>query len=228
MSSGGLVRGGRGELPLREVLLPYPHLACAMRRDTEPIAREYEAAHPGVVVVCDWEIIDDEDIAAMSGTAKQQALRDRGALAARREAATKVEQAPDPIRAGDPGRAAEVLRRARIDMRLLDVTHPEYVRLFTDFATQINGLEAAVGEAMTKFELAQKFKDKVPFVSEERKQELATKVEAYKALALNLRKRSIEAAVDPELTRMLLEHESDLGVREMIVKKLFTMGAVAA
>ena len=233
--SGGLVRGGSGEIPLRNVLLAYPHLqAVSLRRDTEPIARKYEAEHPGVVVVCPWEEIDNADIAEMREPERRRALADRAALAARREAATKVAAPVEKKVAGDPARFMDDLRRLRIDMKNLEVGHPQYVKLFTELASQINNLEDALiadgvkGVTRTEFTLATQKFPKAPVMSAERKAELQRRVEAYQALSMSKRKESIEAATDPELTRMLLGVETEQPIRDKIVLKLFTMEATAA
>lgn len=228
MSNGGLVRGGgKAEIALRDVPGVSSHLIT--RKTAEPIARQYEAMFPGVVVVCDWELFSDADIASMQPHLQKQALADRVAVESRREAAKEINVAPDPLRAGDPTRTAEVLRRVRIDMNNLDVTHPEYERLFFDFAAQINALEKSMNDAglptpVTAFKIGHNAGEAPPAEKTDEKL-LAAKVASYQSMGKAKRQQLIAETSDVDLARAILGVEKEPDLRELIVKKMFTMGA---
>lgn len=224
--SGALVRGGVGsEIALRDILPAHLRSGLATRSRTEPIAREYEAAHPGAVVVCDWELFDDVDIAAMSEQDRQQALTDRQALVDRRAAAVKMPPPEDPARGGDPDRARELLRRARNEMHRLPLNHVNYKNVFPDLARQINQLEDAVGEPRTEFKVGMKFESghKLP---EAKQKELLEKVRRYTSLPIANRKASIEKATDPILTQMLFDVEIEKDLRDLLALKLTELNAL--
>lgn len=224
--SGALVRGGNGSEVALYDILPSHLRGFSTRVQSEPIARKYEELHPGSVVVCDWELFDDADITAMDREAQQVAINDRRALALRRKSAHDAGPITEPTRGGDPERARELLRRVSNDMTRLDPTHPDYQRMFEDYARQINLLEDACGETKTAYKLGRKPQTERP-VSDTRKQELATKVERYRSLPTANRRASIEAAIDPTLTQMFLDVESEQPLRDAIVLKLAAMDAVS-
>lgn len=227
MSNGGLVRGGgKAEIALRDVPGVSSHLIT--RKTAEPIAREYEAAFPGVVVVCDWELFSDADIAAMEPPQRRQALADRAFLAERREAAAAIKPKADPVRAGDPARTEEILRRAWIDMNNLDPTHPEYERLFHDLSNQINSLERSLNDAgvptkITDFKIGYKV-EKAPAKVPDAKV-IAAAVASYQSMSVAKRKELVGETVDVELVRAIFSVEKEPDIREMIAKKMFVLGA---
>jgi len=219
----GIIRAGSGEIALRDVpgITP-PQL---IGRRGEAAAREHERSFPGVVVVCDWEILSDADIATLSPSMCALALQDRAALERRREIAAARPPADVPLRSGDPDRTREVLRRARVDMSLLDVTHPDYIRLFTDLANQINLLEDACDEPRTTFVIADKAAPKPKGPTESEKSIIAGMAIAYRAQGIADRKAAVEKMDDPNLLRAILETEDEEQIRDLIVRRLFLLGA---
>lgn len=222
----GIIRGGTGELALKDV--PGVTPSDMIGRRGEKIARDYEAQFPNVVVVCDFELFSDQDIASMPKPQAAQALRDRANLERRREIAAAVPPPETPLRSGDPDRTREVLGRARRDMQNLDILHPQYEKLFTDFANQINLLEDACGEPRTKFVIATTAKaPKAKPLTDAERSMLASKVGAYQTAGVAGRMESVGTITDATLLRAILEVETETAIREEIVKKLFTMGKTA-
>ena len=220
----GIIRGGDGDLALKDV--PGVTPSDLIGRRGEMIARKYEAQFPRVVVVSDYELFTDQDIALMPPAQAEQARHDRAALERRREMAAAVPPTDAPLRSGDPDRIREVLSRARRDMANLDILHPEYERLFRDFANQINLLEDACGEHRTVFAIATKEKPAKPKEpSHAEKAILQGQVKAYKEMGTARRAEAIAAMIDPVLLRAFLEVETETPIRDAIVKKLFALGA---
>lgn len=220
----GIIRGGTGDLALKDV----PNITPSelIGRKGEAAARAYEKLFPNVVVVSDYELFSDQDIATMSPSARALALQDRAALERRREIAAAVPPPATPLRSGDPDRTRDVLRRARIDMSNLDVAHPDYERLFLDLANQINLLEDACEEPRTEFVIATKGKrTKQKALSAAEKAELEGQVAAYKGMGTARRSEAIASATDATFLRAVLEIETEAPIREAIVKKLFVLGA---
>jgi hypothetical protein len=234
MGTGALIRGGAGsEISLRDVIAAVaPHLTgFCPRSKAEPIARKWEADNPGSVVVCDWEVIPDEDINGnpvqgiqpMSAAEKQRALADRAFLAQRREAAKAVKGIAPPVRGGDPQRMAEQLARLRNDMAHLETTHPQYERVFTDWTNQIHQIEDALGQPRTAYKIG--YKAPLEGLTKEQRDALKSEVARYGALKPKQREAAIAAATDPTLTQFMLDSETDATLRAQLVAKLAQMAA---
>lgn len=227
--AGALVRGGAGsEIALRDILPPHLRGGLVTRRDTERYAREWERANPGCVVVCDWELFDDADIAMMNEGERSLALADRQFLAQRREAATKHDAALSP-RGGDPDRARELLRRARNDIERLDVRATGYKERFEDLAKQINEYEDVIGDARTRFDFKKPEHAHVeqPPIRPGKQREIEEKVERYRTLPYPNRKASIEKGVDLLLVQALFEVETDQALRDLLALKVTELREIA-
>lgn len=222
MGTGALIRGGVGmEIALKDVLPPNLQ-NFSTRAKSEPVARAYEAANPGAVVVCDWEVISDADINNMpTEQERSRALADRLHLKQRRETAKKMAKPAVPKLGGDPVRMAEQLARIRFDMSNLQPTHPNYENLFVDWANQINLHEDALGQPRTVFKIG--YRTPKEGLSEDRKKELKAEVEKYLGLDVKARHVAIVAVVDPVLAQFMLDSETDKDLREALVGKLAQM-----
>lgn len=223
--SGGLVRGGVGsEIPLSAILPP--HLQnVSTRKLAEPLARKYEAEHPGAVVVCDWELIADEDIAVMEPAAKNRALADREFLMQRRTVAKKLTLPPQPARMGEPDRLKEQLARVRGELARLETTHPNYAVLFRDWTNQVHQLEDALGKERTVFKIG--YKAALELMPPEKKKALEKQVALYSKQAPVERPATIDAVTDPVLAQFLFDAETDPKLREALGVKIAQIGAAA-
>ena len=225
--AGALVRGGAGsEIALNDIL-PSNLRGSSNRARKEAVARDYEMRHPGAVVVCDWELFDDIDIAAMNPTERDQALEDRAHLAKRRAAAAKLGTPDEPRSGGDPGRALELLRRARAEIAGLDVRAADYKKRFEELSTRINELEDTAGQQRTVFKLGSAVKSIAAPLTEAQKAQYREKVERYRQQPFTYRKKAIEQAVDPVLSQFLFDAETEPELRDLWLIKLTEMGALA-
>ncbi len=227
--SGALIRGGVGsEIALRDILPAHLRNGLASRDRCEPIARDYEAKNPGSVVVCDWELFDDQDIAAMNKFDAARATADRERLASRRAAAAKRDPEAASPRGGDPSRMREMLRRAKNELAHLDLAKPDQKKRFLEITTQINELEVALGQPETDFSVGKKPVTLETQLTEKQKKEIEEKSAIYRTLPIANRRASIEAAVDPVLTQRLFDVETEQDLRDLLAMKLVQLGAVAA
>lgn len=229
--SGALIRGGAGsEITLQHLLRQHGLSAAPVPRDrAEPLARAYEAQHPGSVVVCDWELIDDEDIAAMGEEDRARALADRQALADRRAASAVLPPIESPARGGDPDRQRELLRRAKNEISMLNPDESEpYKKRFGELMSQIHQLEDALEIPRTLYKLGKTVESPVSKLSQARRQELAEKVTGYRSLPTPNRAKSIKDVRDPVLAQLFFDAEPEQKLRDALAFRLVELGAVAA
>jgi hypothetical protein len=225
MPSGALVKGGAGsEIALRDILPS--NLRGAQRAVVEPIARKYEEKNPGAVVICDWELFDDQDIAAMTPIDREKAMEDRQALANRRKLAAEYEPPDAPSRGGDPDRVRELIRRAKNDIERLQPESPSYKTLFIDLARQINQLERSIGVEPTQYQINMKMPSTKLELTKPQREEYSRKVEMYRKLTKVERKNSIEQAKDAVLSQMLFDVETDDRLRQAWTMKLVELNAI--
>jgi SpoVK/Ycf46/Vps4 family AAA+-type ATPase len=227
--SGALIRGGAGsEIALRDILPS--HLRGAQRERTEPIARAWEAKNPGSVVVCDWELFDDEDIAKMSADDRKVALADRAALKARKAASKKAEVVETSRRGGDPERMRESLRRAKNEIAMLDPTAgPDaYMKRFNELEAQIHELEDDLGLQRTEYKIGSKIETPTAKLTARQKAEMTDRLNAYRSLPDGNRKEAIAVLNDPLLAQLMLDVETGEELRDLLVKKIASFELAAA
>lgn len=226
--SGSLIRGGSGsEIHLRDILPSTMRGGLITRSIAEPFARKYEQAHPGCVVVCDWELISDEDIAQMDDDGRRQALADRASLKRRRDAAAEVD-IDEPSQGGDPERVRVLMQRAEAELARLDKRSSAHEKRFAELTGQINAWRRSLGLEPKKFDGAKPEQSRAVSLTEPQKKELDQRLKRYNGSTSKHRTEQVRATSEPFVLHAFLEAENDAGVRQEIAVRLTQIGATVA